>query len=90
MPAERETPTHVRTRGRIGPLGREPIAVPIEDVYRACAPLVEASLGVLDETLREAGCDPGTLAGIYAVGGASTFPLVYRMLREAFGHTRTP
>ena len=33
-------------------------------------------------------CSGMLLAGLYVVGGASSFPLVYRRLREQFGEKR--
>jgi hypothetical protein len=46
----------------------------------------------MDEALRDAhdgaGVDEAELAGIYVVGGQSSFPPVYRTLRERFGQHR--
>jgi len=47
----------------------------------------------MDEVMRdprreEEAVDWGELAGIYVVGGGSSFPLVYRQLRERFGQHR--
>src|SRR6202034_3600866 len=36
----------------------------------------------------EAGVDESELAGVYVVGGQSSFPPVYRTLRERFGQHR--
>ncbi len=76
-------------------LGQAPLVLPIEDVYAACRPLVEASLEVVDEVMRDprrALADEsvswGELAGLYVVGGGSSFPLVLRHLRERFGEKR--
>jgi len=75
-------------------LGRhEPLMLPIEDVYAACAPLVERTLEAVEPAMRdprreEKDVDWSELAGIYVVGGASTFPPVYRLLRERFGAHR--
>jgi molecular chaperone DnaK (HSP70) len=75
-------------------LGRhEPLVVPIDEVYAACAALVEQSLEAMDPALRDPrreieGVDWGELAGVYVVGGASAFPPVYRQLRERFGTHR--
>ena len=54
--------------------------VSVADFYDACSPrLLEA----IDLAVQVAG-DAGELAGIYVVGGASSLPLVGRMLREKF------
>ncbi|MBV8234938.1 MAG: Hsp70 family protein [Acidimicrobiia bacterium] len=67
-----------------------PFCCSIDDVYAACAPLVEQTITVLSRVLRDpardgADVDPSEVAGIYAVGGAGSFPLVARMLRRSFG-----
>lgn len=71
-----------------------PVALPLDEVYEACAPVVERSIVALEEVMR----DPrrptdGTVgwdevAGIYVVGGGSSFPPVYRHLRDRFGVNR--
>ena len=76
------------------PLPALPDAVVLaaDTVYAACAPLIEASLAAMEEALRDAhdgaGVEEGELAGIYVVGGQSSFPPVYRTLRERFGQSR--
>jgi len=69
------------------------VVLPIDDVYAACAGLVEQTLTAMDPAMRDPrrGDDPvpwSELAGIYVVGGASAFPPVYRRLRERFGAHR--
>jgi molecular chaperone DnaK (HSP70) len=69
------------------------VVLPIDDVYAACAGLVEQTLTAMDPAMRDPrrGEDPvpwSELAGIYVVGGASAFPPVYRRLRERFGAHR--
>ena len=73
--------------------GERHVVLPIEDVYEACARLVEQTLTAMEPAMR----DPrraddsvawSELAGIYVVGGASAFPPVYRKLRERFGAHR--
>jgi len=61
----------------------EPLVLPVDDVYAACAPLVEETLAALP-----AGVPWDEIAGIYVVGGASSFPPVYRQMRERFGQHR--
>jgi len=74
-------------------LGQDPLVLPVDAVYAACTPVVERTLDALDEVMR----DPrraddvvgwNELAGLYVVGGASSFPIVYRHLRERFGQSR--
>jgi molecular chaperone DnaK len=72
---------------------RPPFCCGIDDVYAACAPLVEKTVRVLSRVLRDPARDGGDvdwseLAGIYVVGGAGSFPLVFRMLRKSFGEKR--
>jgi molecular chaperone DnaK (HSP70) len=72
---------------------RPPLALPIDDVFAACTPLVARSIEALGPVLGRDAAGEGAVAwsevaGIYAVGGASGFPLVHRMLRERFGEHR--
>ena len=74
----------------LSPADRPPFSCRIEDVYAACAPLVEKTVEVLSRVLRTPTRDGGDVdlsevAGIYVVGGAGSFPLVARMLRSSFG-----
>ena len=73
--------------------GRPPFSCGIDDVYAACAPLVDKTVQVLSRVLRDPARDGGDVdwaevAGIYTVGGAGSFPLVARMLRGTFGEKR--
>jgi molecular chaperone DnaK (HSP70) len=68
------------------------LVIPVEDYYDACTPLVEKTMDamtpVLDRLERELEDDAGSgsgLAGIYVVGGASSLPLVARLVRKRFG-----
>ncbi|MFL5366606.1 MAG: Hsp70 family protein [Myxococcales bacterium] len=76
------------------PLGkRDPLVLPIDEVYEACAPLVDQTVAAMEPAMRDPrredkDVDWGELAGIYVVGGASSFPAVYRALRERFGTHR--
>jgi molecular chaperone DnaK (HSP70) len=74
-------------------LDRAPFSCGIDDVYAACAPLVDDTITLLDRVLNDptrGGRDVAwsEVAGIYVVGGAGGFPLVSRMLRNAFGDKR--
>lgn len=64
------------------------VIVPVPDYYEACTSLVEQSIQAMDPLVEglDAGTpDLSTLAGLYLVGGASSLPLVPRMLKESFG-----
>jgi molecular chaperone DnaK len=72
---------------------RPPFSCGVDDVYSACAPLVDPTIELLDRILRDpthGGRDIAwsEVAGIYVVGGAGGFPLVSRMLRSSFGDKR--
>jgi molecular chaperone DnaK len=75
-------------------VGRPPLVVPMDEVNEACAPLVERTIESAEEVMRDPrGEDEmpvswNDVAGVYVVGGASGFPLVYRRLRERFGNHR--
>jgi hypothetical protein len=74
-------------------LGKAPLVIPVDDVYEACTPIVARTLEAMDEVMRDPRREVDAvgwneLAGIYVVGGASSFPLVYRHLRERFGQHR--
>jgi len=70
---------------------RPPFSCPVDDVYAACAPLVDKTMRLLERVLHDPGGRDVTwseVAGIYVVGGAGGFPLVSRMLRTTFGEKR--
>ncbi|TGD87517.1 Hsp70 family protein [Mycolicibacterium sp. CH28] len=73
-------------------VGQPTFSCGVDDVYAACAPLVQRTVDVLADVLRDPGRDSALawsdVAGIYVVGGAGNFPLVSRMLRAAFGDKR--
>jgi molecular chaperone DnaK (HSP70) len=65
----------------------------VEDVYDSCTPLIERTLVAMESAMRDPrrGEDEVAwteLAGIYVVGGASSFAPVRRLLRERFGAHR--
>ena len=65
---------------------RPPFSCAIDDIYSACAPLVDKTAELLDRVLYDVTWSE--VAGIYVVGGAGAFPLVSRMLRTTFGDKR--
>ena len=72
----------------LSPLDLPPVALPIEEAYEACAPLVDRTIEASEPVLAAAGVEEAELAGVYVVGGAGAFPLVGRRLRERFGERR--
>ena len=68
---------------------KPPLALPIDEVFAVCKPLVQRSIDAMDPVFgKDEGVEWTEVAGVYAVGGASGFPLVHRMLRERFGDSR--
>jgi molecular chaperone DnaK (HSP70) len=70
---------------------QEPFSCPIEELYAACKPLVDKTIASLPRVLHDrvgADVDFSELAGIYVVGGAGSFPLIARSLRNAFDEKR--
>jgi molecular chaperone DnaK len=70
-----------------------PFSCAVDDVYAACAPLIDETAKLLDRVLHAptaGGADVSwaEVAGVYVVGGAGSFPLVSRMLRAEFGEKR--
>lgn len=63
--------------------------IPVADFYEAARPLVERTVEVFSPLIQRS--DDGLpalnedIAGVYVVGGASSLPLVPRVLRELFG-----
>lgn len=87
---ERLTPS---SRKIVLELADSEIAIPVADYYEACTPLVERTLEAMQHVLARGGAsEPITdddaladVAGLYVVGGASSLPIVGRVLRERFG-----
>jgi molecular chaperone DnaK (HSP70) len=83
--------------GSLGALAPMPeLSIAVDDYYEACAPLVEKTIDAMApvlDSLEQAlandsqGATQGAtgLAGIYVVGGASSLPLVARLVRQRFG-----
>jgi molecular chaperone DnaK len=73
----------------LAPLGREPLGLPVEQVFAACEPLVLRTLDTLERVVGPgSGVGWEDVAGLYVVGGASAFPSIPRRLRERFGERR--
>jgi molecular chaperone DnaK len=71
-------------------VGKAPIVLPLDDLNAACSPLVSQSVDVMEQVMSDPrrrgskAVDLKEVAGIYVVGGASSFPLVARQLRTRF------
>lgn len=67
--------------------GDDAVVVPVEEFYEAATPLVEQTYEVLQPLIGDSESLTDTdIAGIYLVGGASSLPLIPRLLRERYGH----
>jgi molecular chaperone DnaK (HSP70) len=94
---ERLTPNSrklsIDLEGSLGALAPMPeLVIPVDEYYDACTPLVEKTLDAmtpvldsLERVLADEATSGGGLAGIYVVGGASSLPLVARLVRKRFG-----
>ncbi len=73
-------------------IGREPLVLSAEEIYAACAPLVQRSVEAVAPVLAGADGEKAVawseVAGLYVVGGGGLFPLVTRVLKERFGEKR--
>ncbi|HSB64055.1 MAG TPA: Hsp70 family protein [Thermoanaerobaculia bacterium] len=73
-------------------IGKEPLALSADEIYAACAPLVQRSVEAIEPLLADSGGESAVawseVAGLYVVGGGGLFPLVTRVLRERFGEKR--
>ncbi|MBS1150341.1 MAG: DnaK family protein [Myxococcaceae bacterium] len=67
---------------------KPPLVLPIDEVFAATLALVTRSIEAMEPVIARDGVGWSEVAGIYAVGGASGFPLVPRLLRERFGEHR--
>lgn len=65
----------------------DPVTVEVNDFYDRASELVEFTLAAMEPLLEDLIADPSTsdIAGIHLVGGASSLPVVPRILREHFG-----
>ncbi|QGU01479.1 Chaperone protein HscA [Corynebacterium kalinowskii] len=76
-----------QSRRLILEVGDEDVIIPVEEFYEAATPLVEQTYEVLRPLIGDSENLTDTdIAGIYLVGGASSLPLIPRMLRERYGH----
>lgn len=77
-----------QTRRLVIELHGEPVVLQTKDLYEATAPLLTRSLETMAPLVRrleDGGIDLSDIAGVYLVGGASSFPTVARMLRQTYG-----
>jgi molecular chaperone DnaK (HSP70) len=70
-------------------LDREPLVLPIEEVWEACVPLVARTLEAVAALVEDGGGVAwADVASLYVVGGGGLLPLVPRLLKERFGDRR--
>ena len=73
-------------------IGKEQLVLPADEVYAACAPLVQRSVEAVEPLLADSEGESAIawaeVAGLYVVGGGGLFPLVNRVLKERFGEKR--
>src|SRR5512140_852935 len=83
------TPNSRRFLVDLSALEREPLVLPVEDVWETCVPLVARTLEAVGALVEE-GADVtwADVASLYVVGGAGLFPLVPRLLKQRFGDKR--
>ena len=77
-----------QTRRVVVEVGEDPVILPVTEIYEACTPLVLKTMEAMEPLIGrlESGLpDLTEIAGIYLVGGASSLPIVPRLLRERFG-----
>ena len=89
---ENLSPNTRRVLMDLAAIGKEPLVLTADEIYAACAPLVQASMEAVEPLF--SGPDPESaiawsdVAGLYVVGGGGLFPLVTRVLKERFGEKR--
>lgn len=73
----------------LGLEGAGEVTIPVNDFYEACRPLVESTIGAMEQVMERSALDAGfdlhEAAAVYLVGGSSDLPLVSRLLREKYG-----
>ncbi len=77
-------------RGALGVEEDAVVMIPVEDYEQLCAPLIDRTLGVLEQLQSDWSKELGRdvmpeIAGLYVVGGASSLPVVLRRLRDVYG-----
>jgi molecular chaperone DnaK (HSP70) len=86
------SPNTRRVHVDLAAIGREPLVLPVDEIYAACAPLVHRSLEAVESLVADpeggGGIPWSDIAGLYVVGGGALFPLVTRVLKERFGEKR--
>ncbi|HTU62107.1 MAG TPA: Hsp70 family protein, partial [Polyangiales bacterium] len=74
------------------PVATSEVSVPVAEYYDACTPLVERTLAAMQPVMarfegemQATSALASQVAGVYVVGGASSLPLVPRLLRVQYG-----
>ena len=70
-------------------IDKEPLVLPVDEVWEACVPLVARTLESVAALVEDGGGVSWTdVASLYVVGGGGLLPLVPRLLKERFGEKR--
>ncbi|HQQ76035.1 MAG TPA: Hsp70 family protein [Thermoanaerobaculia bacterium] len=70
-------------------LEKEPLVLPVDEVWEVCVPLVARTLEAVGALVEDGGGVAwADVASLYVVGGAGLLPLVPRLLKERFGEKR--
>ena len=70
-------------------LEKEPLVLPVDEVWEVCVPLVARTLEAVGALVEDGGgVSWADVASLYVVGGAGLLPLVPRLLKERFGDKR--
>ncbi|MFI5197781.1 MAG: Hsp70 family protein [Thermoanaerobaculia bacterium] len=89
---ENLSPNTRRIAVDLAAIGMGPLVLSVDEVYAACAPLVQRSVEAIEPLLVDSGGENAIawseVAGLYVVGGGGLFPLVTRVLKERFGEKR--
>ena len=83
------TPASRRFLVDLSALDKEPLVVPVDEIWEVCAPLVTRTLEAVAALVEDgSGVSWADIASLYVVGGAGLLPLVPRLLKERFGDKR--
>ena len=83
------TPGSRRFLVDLSAIDKEPLVLPVDEVWEACVPLVARTLESVAALVEDDGGVSWTdVASLYVVGGGGLLPLVPRLLKERFGEKR--
>ncbi len=83
------SPTSRRFLVDLSAIDKEPLVLPVDEVWEVCVPLVARTLESVAALVEDGGGISWTdVASLYVVGGGGLLPLVPRLLKERFGDKR--